>query len=160
MCSLGEVCTPRSLLLFYYSTLGAFCQEFFLKFFNFFLTALCSLFLNSCSVSPWCIISISHLKEKVNSYLVKSCTNYGIKIGENLCNFSLDKIAEVWYNGNFGLRLRLRPTELVLTNSHQKKEGGFLRHLFSYVIQSSPSSNHLTTCQGRQVHSQPFSTRP
>ena len=158
----------------YYSFIIAHLEHFVKGFFEIFL-----IFLPLCAVgfsplvplSPWYILSIPHPREKVNSYLVKSCTNYGIFCGRNLCKLPIDKIAEVWYNGKFG---SLQPTasrpNLSIGKMHKKlipflciltkrKRADFSAHLFNYVIQSSPSSNRPITYQVRQVRFQPFSTR-
>ena len=149
MCSLGEVCTPRSLLLFYYSTLGAICQGFFATFFIFLPSSaevLCSTLV---PLSPWYILSIPHLKEKVNSYLVKSCTNYGIFCGRNLFNLPIDKIAGVWYNGKFG---SWQP----ITSRQKERGGDFSPPIYHFI--SAKIFCNLSISASSFTHSSPISS--
>jgi hypothetical protein len=50
-----------------------------------------------------------------------NCIISGFKFVESLCNFSLDKLLGVWYNGNFAPQERVRRDE----KPNEKREGDF-----------------------------------
>ena len=77
---------------------------------------------------PLTLMIIPQPHRKVNRKMQKSCcascTNSGNRSAASLCNLPIDFLCGAWYNGNSGLRLRLRPAELVTTNSSEKERGG------------------------------------
>ena len=129
----------------YYTTLCGICQGVFEKFFkNFFepckvslsnatrscyraprpLTLLLYHFCAAKSIPFWKVFSIC-----------ANCTIPGFKFVESLCNFSLDKLLGVWYNGNNAPQERGRRVE--------KPPPTFCRGRFFFISTQSKNFLHL-----------------